>query len=438
MKKETAVFLCTILVASSVIFSLSFDLSSANPGPAPPINHIYINANGSIDPPTAPIQRNGNTYTFTDNMPNSTLTVLCDNITIDGAGYGIHGYSTHYHTGITISSRQNMTIKNANIGPFGYGVEMDNGYNNTVTANIISAFASVLLENSDNNRILGNSLADGYGVMGGGSNNQIIGNNFTSGLSGGGNGMGIYVWGNYNTISDNFMQEELSIQLPQSMYNVISNNTIVNGNTGILLPRSSHNMIFGNLLANKTDPETGAVYISSGSYDNTVYNNRFENNSMAISLGAQVVDHIWKDVADNRIYLNNFINNTQTAWIAPGAPVNYWDNGTHGNYWSDFVGDDWNSDGISEIPNIFTANNTDYHPLMLPVNYSNIPIPYATQNAVSSPTSTMHGSQSDTEPTSTIPELPSRIALTAVTITLAFTLLYLLAKKRKQAPQKNL
>jgi len=50
---------------------------------------IYIRPDGSICPPEAPIERDGNIYTLTDNITSSGsgIVVERDNIIIDGAGY---------------------------------------------------------------------------------------------------------------------------------------------------------------------------------------------------------------------------------------------------------------------------------------------------------------------------------------------------------------
>jgi parallel beta-helix repeat protein len=359
-----------LLVLSMIVIAQPVRLVYANGIPAPPINRIFIESNGTVAPSTAPILRNGDTYILTGDIANSSIVVNRDNIIIDGAGHGIHGYGTSYYDGITISYRTNVTIKNMDISPFGYGVRMDYASNNTITGNKIQAFTGVSLLYSDYNQIIGNAITDGYGVQGLGSNNLIIGNNFTSGLSGGGNGMGIYVKGNNNTISQNFMQEELSIQLPSSMYNTISNNTIVNGITGILLGKSSNNLVFGNIIRGKKDARCGALWISADSSNNVIYANQFENNALAVSLGLQIADFVYNNVSNNHFHQNNFINNTQNVWIAPGTPVNFWDNGKEGNYWSDFHGVDSNGDGISETPYEIAGNNTDHHPLMVPIDIS--------------------------------------------------------------------
>jgi parallel beta-helix repeat protein len=456
LKKNSVLALSALLVLSVLVSAQPVKLVLANGIPAPPINHIFIESNGTVEPSTAPIMRNGDVYVLIGDMPNSSIVVKRDNIVIDGSGYGIHGYGTSYYDGIIISYRTNVTIKNMDISPFGYGVRMDYASNNTITGNKMRAFTGVSLLYSDYNQIIGNAIADGYGAQGRGSNNRIIGNNFTSGLSGGGNGMGIYVTGNNNIISQNFMQEELSIQLPSSMYNTISNNTIVNGETGILLGRSSNNLVFGNIVKGKTDARSGALGISSDSYNNTIYANQFENNALAVSLGMQIADFIYNNVSRNRFYHNNFINNTRNIWVALGTPVNYWDNGKEGNYWSDFHGVDSNGDGLSETPYEISGHNTDHHPLMEPIDISaatsppTIPNPSISPSPSptpsSSPLPSPYSSPSSSSPSPTldpttppaIPEFLSWMILpTLLTVTVGIVLLLRFNEHKNGAGKKH-
>lgn len=44
--------------------------------------------------------------------------------------------------------------------------------------------------------------------------------------------------------------------------------------------------------------------------------------------------------------------------------VNIWDNGTTGNYWSNYNGTDNNGDGIGDTPYVIDHNNQDNYPLM--------------------------------------------------------------------------
>jgi hypothetical protein len=78
---------------------------------------------------------------------------------------------------------------------------------------------------------------------------------------------------------------------------------------------------------------------------------------------------------DNIIYYNNFINNTKNVYneVVMAVPaVSIWDNDAVGNYWSDYNGTDANNDGIGDIPYVIDENNQDNHPLMTPVNISNV------------------------------------------------------------------
>jgi len=96
----------------------------------------------------------------------------------------------------------------------------------------------------------------------------------------------------------------------------------------------------------------------------------------------------------NKIYHNNFINNTEHVIRGlPGRPPvtlppNTWDNGypSGGNYWSDYAGIDFHggsdqnetgSDGIGDIPFVIDENNVDRYPLMGPFNSFNASIGYS-------------------------------------------------------------
>jgi nitrous oxidase accessory protein NosD len=55
------------------------------------------------------------------------------------------------------------------------------------------------------------------------------------------------------------------------------------------------------------------------------------------------------------------------------AQNNTWDNGTQGNYWSDYIGADDNRDGIGDSLYTVYENMTDHHPLMEPVMIPDFP-----------------------------------------------------------------
>jgi len=133
MRKLASIFLLLLLCFFPL--SVQINIADANffPTPPPPPTRIHITRDGNIEPSTVPIQRIGNVYTFTDNLHNFRIEVQRDNIVIDGAGFTIDrvqaytAYAVIYHndTGITLSGRSNVTIKNININQFGVGIKMN-------------------------------------------------------------------------------------------------------------------------------------------------------------------------------------------------------------------------------------------------------------------------------------------------------------------------
>jgi LPXTG-motif cell wall-anchored protein len=89
------------------------------------------------------------------------------------------------------------------------------------------------------------------------------------------------------------------------------------------------------VIANNT---VAGIYLSSSSNRNLVIGNRLEKNS----IGVWVADVASKN---NTFYHNNFINNTHQASV---FGLTIWDDGTEGNYWSDYNGQDLNGDGIGD------------------------------------------------------------------------------------------
>jgi parallel beta-helix repeat protein len=120
---------------------------------------IYIRSDGSVDPSTAPIQRDGNVYTLTDNIYDS-IVVERNNIVIDGASHILQG--TGDGTGIYLSGRSNVAIQNMQIRYFDYGIYLrsssgNNIYGNTITNN---EWGIYLRESSDNNILYGNTITN--------------------------------------------------------------------------------------------------------------------------------------------------------------------------------------------------------------------------------------------------------------------------------------
>lgn len=94
---------------------------------------IYIRPNGSIDPSTAPTQRDGDVYTLIGNIYES-IVVERDNIVVSGAGYKVSGSLV----GNGILGKSNVTIKNVEIFHFVVGIDIDHSSNNIMFGNNIT------------------------------------------------------------------------------------------------------------------------------------------------------------------------------------------------------------------------------------------------------------------------------------------------------------
>ena len=150
MNKTVAATILTVVLSSMLTSAFSIELSEAE-------ETICIRSDGTIDPSTAPIQRDREIYTFTDNIFGEIF-VEKDNIVVDGAGYTLQGNGD----GRGVEIRWHGTVQNLQIINFNRG---------------ISAVA--------NNTILGNYIADcdaGIWIIGG-ANNYIKNNTFANNIN---------------------------------------------------------------------------------------------------------------------------------------------------------------------------------------------------------------------------------------------------------------
>jgi parallel beta-helix repeat protein len=192
----------------------------------------YIRADGSIDPPTAPIDTLDNvTYALTGdiNADADGIVIQRDNIVLDGAGFTVTGNGSY--NGTTLAGRSNVTVRNMTIGNFGYGIWLNSSSNNVLSGNnIADNWEGIVLNSSINNVLSGNSVTanDECGIaIDRSSNNVLSGNNITSN-----NGAGLFILSS----SSNFL---------------FGNNVTSNNWYGILLLySSSNNVIFHNNFAN--------------------------------------------------------------------------------------------------------------------------------------------------------------------------------------------
>lgn len=170
-----------IVTIAFMLMLLSTMLIAESACSAPTLPVIRILSDGSIDPPNVPIQRNGDIYTFTDNIY-ARIVVDRDNIVIDGAGYTLKGnyngtrtdswvvgqgpYQESNETavpwtiGIDLANknRYNLTVRNLNVKNFYIGMYIWTS-NNTITGCAVSDNIVGILLSGDSNTITKNYIA---------------------------------------------------------------------------------------------------------------------------------------------------------------------------------------------------------------------------------------------------------------------------------------
>jgi parallel beta-helix repeat protein len=141
---------------------------------------INIAADGSIDPPTAPIQRDGNLYKFTDDIF-SQIVVKASNIIVDGNDYTLKGSKSG--NGLHLVSVENVIVQNTNIQSFTAGMYIESSSGNTIIGNTMTnnAYDAIRLQDSAGNTVSENTIINNYhGIrLHGSSGNSISGNTLT-------------------------------------------------------------------------------------------------------------------------------------------------------------------------------------------------------------------------------------------------------------------
>ena len=190
MKKST--YIVILLVFSVVLVPLS----QIEEVEAQSIT-IYIRSDGTVEG-TDKIHREGNVYTFTDNVVNQSILVERDNVVVDGASYTLEGGH------IWLENRRNVTIKNIEITRSDEGIRiMGNSVNNSIIGNNITdirgEFAIWIYLGASNNTISGNIISNNsVGIKVDMSGGTTISENYISS-----NGMGIWLSGSQNRIVRN-------------------------------------------------------------------------------------------------------------------------------------------------------------------------------------------------------------------------------------------
>jgi parallel beta-helix repeat protein len=168
----------TVLFIALILFSAPVGVQFVKLAEAnfiPPPNHasgVFIRSNGSVSPPTAPIQRAGNVYTFTGDI-SVGIAVQKSGVIIDGNGYQLIGGNSG--TGFLLQNVNSVIIQNVNIQEFGYGFYLYNTNSSIITRNELTGCGIVLTQSSCYNQIVENTVTGGISLNFG--NGNIVINN---------------------------------------------------------------------------------------------------------------------------------------------------------------------------------------------------------------------------------------------------------------------
>jgi len=297
----------TTLLLVSMVFLVGLTL---NIQPARASGLIYIRADGSIYPPATPISTFDNiAYVFTGNIIDFSIVVERDNIVVDGSGFTLQG--SRDYTGVSLTNRTNVTIRNLEISGCNNGISLDHSSHNIISENNITnnVDAGIDVSNSPDNIFSGNNIINntnyGVDIQELSNNNSIIGNNITSSTN------GMYVaYSSGNTIFGNNMMScaDFGILLQACQSNNLIMNMMSNIGRGIYTSYCSHNNITGNTILNSL----GGIWLDLWSRDNILRNNNMSGNHYNFGVNPYHMD------------IKFWIHDVDVSNTVNGKPIYYW------------------------------------------------------------------------------------------------------------------
>jgi len=320
LHKKFPSILIIVALFLAVAFSQVVALVGANfmPGttPAPYMPSITIGSDGSINPANVPIARTGNMYTLTGDITNYDLEIKCDDITLDGAGFAVQEVSTIKYAptcGITIHSN-GVTVKDLRIRGHDWATTVYGSYN------ILS------------------KISFGTGAKLEGNFNELTESTFTNSY--------LEVEGNNNSIKGNILIGRAIIM--GGNFNIATENTLEQCTDFAVKPSDGTNIFYLNKFVNNT-------YIFNA-LNETSLKDTFATLNLAKLPQTNISPLRWHMIAN--------------GWEAIYPENPKFDNGSLGNYWSDYSGVDANHDGIGDTPYMIGGKLQDNYPLMAPFNMS--------------------------------------------------------------------
>jgi parallel beta-helix repeat protein len=290
------------LLVTSVL-ALAFETRTARAdGP------VYINADGSITPSTAPISTFDNiTYTLTGNA-NESIIVQRSSIVVDGAGHTVEGSGSG--NGIDLESVSNVTVENVSVNDFSSGIWLNSSFNDTLADNSLNWNGP-------------------YGIYLNISSTDTLYDNYASGSR-----VAIYLYNSSNnTLAGNTaIENDQGIILDSSSNNTLNDNDVTeNPGVGIALYSSSNNTLIGNTVLGNAGLGGAGIYLSSSAYNRLSSNNATENYYGIVfdfSSDNILIQNVIDRSFDSNFVLygstlSDYVNWVDASNLADGKPVYY-------------------------------------------------------------------------------------------------------------------
>ncbi|MHC4536566.1 MAG: NosD domain-containing protein [Planctomycetota bacterium] len=295
-------------------------------GIQPALATIYLTSTGWSDPTVGSWDSITKTATLETNVFETIQIDVevadeADRVTLDGGGFTVTSSATENTNGVYVQDKSYVTIMNLTVQNFQSGI------------NLLGCSYINLIGNTTSGNNIGINLnataANPY------PKDNILTGNFTSN-----NETGIRI-----SNCDGFTLTS----------NTISSNTMFGIKLVSCNGTSTGNTITDNLIKDNIGSASAHAINLEDSSDFTLKNNTVSNNAGGIRISGIS--------SGNTIYNNNFIKTDNTlfqASVTSSGNVFNLDLPTGGNYWSDYMGEDTDGDGVGETAYTFNVGQDDF------------------------------------------------------------------------------